>query len=1007
MKTIYGRVRLTIFVFVAIISLYIFFAMYLPLKAELEQEIVNSFEQITYNKHILFEQKILKNRQNTVRLSSISSTRNYMAAYIDGRVSLEGLRYYTRLRFDEHLDEFQNLVLAQRYAADGSLIYSLETGKDYAYVIDWSKKELYSRSIPSDNYIYIQSPILDGDRLLGYDIIILDFNPMIDSLADDIYDIDLIVGSTMDKFIREDGKLIAYIPCDYTDGTIVFSVDEVKAFAALRDTRDFVAILNLFGIIVIFAIVQFTFIKYFKRSITTQNRLKNAAQDIAKERNLLIEKMTKGFLEIEVTESKHIGISYVVVSSNNAFRQIVNKRNIEVIGKNLFDVIPLKDTSPLSELIEGASGTDSSNRRHHKECYIDGLDRWWDISVYSPKEGSLALIVDDITERKRLSEKIKENEETLRVIFDVTGEGLWNLDIASGILSHNNRWSKIYAIDDRKIFRHQDEYINMIHPDDRDRVIDIIEYSIANKEKYESEHRMVRSDKKVIWIVDRGTIIRDENGTPIRMLGSVSDITDQKLAEIELIKEKEKFQATLMSVGDGIIATDVDGIITMINPIAEGIIGYKSEEVIGKSLDDTCKLIDSETKQPCDSLNFSSIKRQLMANNVCLSDDGSILLRPDGREIRISRKISTISLPDGEVIGFVTAFRDITLQYEKRKRIEYLSIHDELTGLYNRRYIRKVLHDLDIEGKLPLTAMIIDLNNLKIANDVFGHDKGDELLKKASEFLRNTFRETDFIGRIGGDEFGIVLPNTDAETAKQICDRIHKESYNYVAVPIKLSVAVGFATKTHGNERIESILREADANMYNDKLSSREMVKETLLASFLNRNNENIIGEKEHIMRVSRLAPALYEAIGKSKREVLSFKRAVRVHDVGKIVVPKEIINKVEPLTEDDWRIIKTHTQASYQILRAMQGYEKYAEAVLYHHEHIDGTGYQGLVGDEIPLESRVIAIADAYEAMTADRPYRKALSKEEAIRELRRCSGSQFDGDLVNVFIEKVIGEF
>ncbi len=131
----------------------------------------------------------------------------------------------------------------------------------------------------------------------------------------------------------------------------------------------------------------------------------------------------------------------------------------------------------------------------------------------------------------------------------------------------------------------------------------------------------------------------------------------------------------------------------------------------------------------------------------------------------------------------------------------------------------------------------------------------------------------------------------------------------------------------------------------------------------------------------------------------------MKIHDIGKIIIPKEMINKETKLTEDEWNIIKGHSQASYQILRVMHEYEIYAEAILYHHEHVDGSGYpQGLVGDEIPLESRVIAIADAYEAITSDRPYKKAISKEEGIMELRRCSGSQFDGSLVEIFIEKVL---
>lgn len=1006
MKSIYNKVRFTILVFVAISSIYIYFAMYKPLNVELEQEIVNSFEQVTYSKHILFEQKILKNRQSAERLSGRTGTRNYLASYLDGQVYLDELRHYTSTHYDDHLKEFNNIEFIKRVAIDGSFIYSVGEDKNYSYTINWQRHEIYTQFLPEDNLLYIQSPIIGGDRLLGYDIVLLDFKPFIESIANDTYDIEIISGLTLRKLLFKDGKIITYMPCEYIAGTMVFSMDETAAFANLKDMHGVIVILNLMGIIVAFAILQFLILKYIRRFVTTQSRLKSAAQDIARERNLLIDKMTKGFLEIRIKEdASGMGKIYKIISANAAFSHMIGKNKDQIRGKNLFELIPIKDKEPINKIIEEVLDLENTGAR--TECFIDGLGKWWTISVYSPKEDILALICEDITESKLLNEKIKESEETLSIVFDVTGEGLWNLDLTSSLLSYNNRWAEIFGLDNNKDFTHLGEYIAMIHPADKDRVKSEISKCVRMQENYESEHRMIRPDGQVIWIVVRGTFIKDKNGFPVRMIGSISDITEQKQAEIDLMTEKEMFQATLMSVGDGIIATDVEGNIIMINPIAESIIGYNREEVLGKSMDDICILLDPTSKEQNDELKFAFIKDILMDRNICLSDDGSLLLGPNGKVTRIARKVSAIVLPDGDVIGFVTAFRDITSQYEKRKRIEYLSTHDELTGLYNRHYMQESKNKLDNEENLPLTIMIIDLNNLKLANDVFGHKKGDELLKKAAKFLTDTFRPQDIIGRIGGDEFAIILPKTPIEAAKKIIKKIHKESYKYIAEPIILSLSVGFATKINPEERIDSIIREADADMYHDKQINREMVKERLLASFLHKNNENIISEKDHTIRVGKLAASLYKALGKSKEEVANFSKAVRLHDIGKIIVPKEVINKVAPLTEDEWRIIKTHTQASYQILRVMHEYEMHAEAILYHHERLDGTGYpQGLVGDEIPLESRVLAIADAYEAMISNRPYKKAMSIDEAIMELRRCSGSQFDGELVEIFIEKVLNK-
>jgi HD-GYP domain-containing protein (c-di-GMP phosphodiesterase class II) len=222
---------------------------------------------------------------------------------------------------------------------------------------------------------------------------------------------------------------------------------------------------------------------------------------------------------------------------------------------------------------------------------------------------------------------------------------------------------------------------------------------------------------------------------------------------------------------------------------------------------------------------------------------------------------------------------------------------------------------------------------------------------------------------------------------------------------IPLSASCGTAIKTKASQNIEDVLIEAENDMYAQKTLHNQSSRNQVIVALFDSLKDKYEAERDHSDRVSHYCYLMGEKLELTPQEKLELEFAGRMHDIGKITIPDSILKKPGKLTDDEWVIMKNHTINGYQILRSADKYSNLADYALTHHERWDGHGYpKGLKGEDIPLFSRIIAIADAYEAMTADRPYRKAMDPKDAIKELNRCSGSQFDPELIKVFIHDVL---
>ena len=379
-------------------------------------------------------------------------------------------------------------------------------------------------------------------------------------------------------------------------------------------------------------------------------------------------------------------------------------------------------------------------------------------------------------------------------------------------------------------------------------------------------------------------------------------------------------------------------------------------------------------------------------------------LTKDGDVREVSMKGVPV-LNGNEVVGAYQIYNDISVRKRSEYELRFLSYHDQLTGLYNRRFFEVELERLDTDRNLPLTILMCDVNGLKITNDAFGHRMGDRLLVKTADVLRSVCRSEDIIARWGGDEFVVLLPKTDKKTAVEVVERIKHASQNEKIDSIIISISVGFAVKMDPEELTQEVFKDAENMMYSNKLYEGPSMRGQIVQAILNTLHEKNPREELHSRRVSQLCGALGSAYGFVNTRVEALKTFGLMHDIGKIAIYEHLLNKSGTLSDDEWLEMKRHPEIGYRILSAVNDMSEIADLTLAHHENWDGSGYpKGLRGDEIPIESRMIQLADAYDAMTCDRPYRKALSPEVAVSEIILNSGKQFDPFLSRLFVEEVL---
>lgn len=347
--------------------------------------------------------------------------------------------------------------------------------------------------------------------------------------------------------------------------------------------------------------------------------------------------------------------------------------------------------------------------------------------------------------------------------------------------------------------------------------------------------------------------------------------------------------------------------------------------------------------------------------------------------------------------------RDVTEQMKMENRLRMLAETDHLTGLYNRRKFEETLSDLEGTNAFDLAILVFDIDGLKNINDTLGHGKGDQVIRYASKCIQENFEDAYSIGRIGGNEFGVSYLDTSVEVIEQKCKHMFKHLQN-PNFPFELSISYGIAHSSGKAIEINALFQEADHNMYKNKLLKDSSSKSALVKSLMKALEAKDYITEGHADRMGFLAEKIGLSLGFQRNQLDQLALLTKFHDLGKVGIPDNILKKEGALTAEEWVIMKNHTAIGQRIASVTPELSSISDLILKHHEKWDGTGYPlGLTGRVIPIECRILSLVDAFDAMTNDRPYRKAMAVEMAIEEVKKCSGTQFDPNLVDIFIDLV----
>lgn len=709
------------------------------------------------------------------------------------------------------------------------------------------------------------------------------------------------------------------------------------------------------------------------------------------DQNQAISSDLKKFLEISSYAAVFINQQAEVVYLNNQGTEFLKANCFDWKSYperfNYLDLIKDNFQSQAESLIENIEKILAGQKDNYVFEFCCEKNSYFNVKVSKFKAGAL-ILYENISQRKVTEQKLFREKMWSDALFENSNSSIALLDENHLVLDVNQKFEETFLYKLEEIKGKNLDHV--LQTGNGENINQELTAKVLNGERVEAEEiRFDKYGRANSFLIKGVPIIVDSE---VRGIYAVYDNISQRKAAEKKIKSLEEKYRTIFEHGPmGILLLDSDGIVLQANQTLLDYSGYTKSELVGKSIFETVVLEKNK------EMAREFIDRILKGEEVEYIGES---VRKNGEVFPILFKERSIEIP-GQGLCLLSMQLDYTEYQKQQQRIRYIGYHDQLTDSYNRSYIEKELKEYDQAKYLPLAVVMIDINGLTLVNESYGYKTGDQLLIKVAAKLKSLLSAKDILGRWSGDEFIILLPESDEQKIAELREAVDLFCTSTAEDEIPVSLGFGSAVKDELNENIYQVINQADRNMNQDKLTKSRSSKNKFVKNLINTLGAKSNETKEHALRMTSLAFNLGDRLNLSHQKLNELNLLATLHDIGKVTISEKILNKAAKLSAEEWKIIKTHPVKGAAIADSTAEFSSIAALIRHHHERWDGSGYpDGLAGEEIPLLSRIISIVDSYDVMTNERPYKKAMTKKEAVKEIRRCAGSQFDPDLAAEFI-------